>query len=918
MSENEIFKSGKMSVDVAPRTVGILKTSIQFSTQDQGTAKLIFSLSKGGLPLPLSTAATAKIFLRMADGSVFEKMVSIVDQITGKLEYVLQEEISHPGLAKGELNINYANGQALSVCKFSFNIDASLMDQDIVPLAEYYVKDFNTLQADIEQRAAVIKETVDEMQLKVDEFESTAVTLDPRLTTVEEKVATATTHLADTAKKSDVAVLQTEVPKKADKTYVDTQILSLGKVELKGVYPTLSALQSAFPSGTTGIFVVTADGFSYFWNGTSWTKGSQFQSTGIGDGTITKKKTSFIKESSNLYNPALDTVGSVISNTGVITTNASYNYTGAYEVQPSSLIQYLGFVHAVFYDGSNTFISRMDLVTPVGTASSLTTPANAKTVRFTYMNTSSVKNRQFNFGNTLFPYEPYYAKLLDVQPADKSITNETLTDNSVGTNNLQTQSVTNDKIKDKSISKTKADFIVPGSNLYNPALDTVGKVISADGTITVNASYNYTGAYPVEAGETIQYVGYAMAAYYNASDVFISRVNTTPAGGSITVPANAKIIRFNYQPGSSYKNRQFNKGPTLFPYEPYEEVLQGVNLSKEAIDRVGSKLDLNTLLNPDDKYMFDVPIDDVFHTIESYDSPEYALFGNATTATEVYALYDNLMLLYPDYITKLLLGNDSFGNPISLYTFKPQRPSTSVGTKIPKVFLTTGTHGYEHVPGLITYLMFKQMCEKWHEYPQLEVLRFNVEFLVIPVVNPSGWNDYTRTNRNGIDINRNFPEGHVVGTPGTNTYGDTTPLTQLESQYVKSVFDNHPDIDIMYDFHNFAGTETTDYFIWIPTSSGSFVQHLVQKLIGRMTRKWRKEYAFIPTDYNWFAGYTDSTNGGMIQNHAIGRGIKYTATFEVAGRWWIEPGALPYNKTHKVTAVEALVNWLLINLNELQ
>ncbi|PJN90995.1 BppU family phage baseplate upper protein [Bacillus sp. mrc49] len=201
MTENEIFKSGKMSVDVAPRTVGILKTSIQFSTQDQGTAKLIFSLSKDGLPLPLSSAATAKIFLRMADGSVFEKTASIVDQIHGKLEYVLEEEISHPGLAKGELNVNYANGQALSVCKFSFNIDASLMDQDIVPLAEYYVKNFNTLQTDIEERAAVINDTVDELQEKVDGFETTAITLDPRLTTVEGKVNTVTTQLAKTVKK---------------------------------------------------------------------------------------------------------------------------------------------------------------------------------------------------------------------------------------------------------------------------------------------------------------------------------------------------------------------------------------------------------------------------------------------------------------------------------------------------------------------------------------------------------------------------------------------------------------------------------------------------------------------------------------------------------------------------------------------
>lgn len=173
MAGNEIFKSGKISGDIAPRTVGILKTSIQFSTQDPGTAKLIFSLSKDGLPLSLSSVATGKVFLRMADGSVFEKNVTIVDQLNGKIEYVLQDETSHPGLAKGELDIYYTNGQAMSVCKFSCNIDASLKDQNIVLLVEYYMKDFNTLKTDIEQRAVEINAAVDEMRTKVDQFEST-------------------------------------------------------------------------------------------------------------------------------------------------------------------------------------------------------------------------------------------------------------------------------------------------------------------------------------------------------------------------------------------------------------------------------------------------------------------------------------------------------------------------------------------------------------------------------------------------------------------------------------------------------------------------------------------------------------------------------------------------------------------------
>ncbi|MET1176933.1 BppU family phage baseplate upper protein [Peribacillus simplex] len=196
---NEIFKNGSIKANVAA-TTSMTKTSIKFTTQDNGTAKLIFNITKDNGPLPLSSAATAKIFLRMADGSVFEKDAKIIDPVNGQVEYILVEEINHPGTVKGEMNVYFSNGQSMTVCQFQFAIEKTVKDRDIVPVAEYYVKDFNTLQTDIEQRAAVIHETVDEMQAKVDEFESTAVTLDPRLTTVEGKVNTVTTQLADTAK----------------------------------------------------------------------------------------------------------------------------------------------------------------------------------------------------------------------------------------------------------------------------------------------------------------------------------------------------------------------------------------------------------------------------------------------------------------------------------------------------------------------------------------------------------------------------------------------------------------------------------------------------------------------------------------------------------------------------------------------
>jgi hypothetical protein len=111
-----------------------------------------------------------------------------------------------------------------------------------------------------------------------------------------------TTQLAQKATQTDLNTTNTNVALKADKSYVDTQITSVGNGSPKGTYATLSALQTAFPTGTTGIYIVTADGGWYYWNGSAWTKGGTYQSTGIADGSITAKNTAFMSASKNLFN----------------------------------------------------------------------------------------------------------------------------------------------------------------------------------------------------------------------------------------------------------------------------------------------------------------------------------------------------------------------------------------------------------------------------------------------------------------------------------------------------------------------------------------------------------------------------------------------------------------------------------------
>ena len=72
---------------------------------------------------------------------------------------------------QAELYVNYDNGQKLSVHKFSFEIDRALVDQDIVPVAEYYIEDFEDLKA-------VIVEMSDEAELMLTELQKKFETLD--------------------------------------------------------------------------------------------------------------------------------------------------------------------------------------------------------------------------------------------------------------------------------------------------------------------------------------------------------------------------------------------------------------------------------------------------------------------------------------------------------------------------------------------------------------------------------------------------------------------------------------------------------------------------------------------------------------------------------------------------------------------
>ncbi|WP_258729659.1 phage baseplate upper protein [Bacillus atrophaeus] len=161
-----VYKNGVVSFDINVQRAAGRSTNIQFMTQDAGSAKLSFSFTKDGTPLPLS-AVDAKIVLLYADGSFYKKSLTLTDKVNGTAEYVLSnEELKHYGQVKAELKLYYTNGQALATTFFTFSIAKTLEDQNIVPVADYYIDEFETLKDGINQTVKEISQTVEELQKK--------------------------------------------------------------------------------------------------------------------------------------------------------------------------------------------------------------------------------------------------------------------------------------------------------------------------------------------------------------------------------------------------------------------------------------------------------------------------------------------------------------------------------------------------------------------------------------------------------------------------------------------------------------------------------------------------------------------------------------------------------------------------------
>ena len=256
-------------------------------------------------------------------------------------EDVTLNEIRHAGRWLGQLVVTLSNGDT-TARQFGFNIAGHILDgQDaqVILLSDYqalintinlakddlaqYNVDYAALLVDIaaaeDARVTAYNQLLADQQANIEAFD---VALDEGI--VAAKLAE---KLEDFEEINNSRLLSTE-RQLADKA-TKAELASVASGSPKGVYATLSALQSAYPSGNTNIYVVSADGNWYYWNGGAWTSGGVYQSEKLADNSVLLKNLSddIVKKIHNIkdYNVASNALTDF---TAVGTTALSLN--GAY------------------------------------------------------------------------------------------------------------------------------------------------------------------------------------------------------------------------------------------------------------------------------------------------------------------------------------------------------------------------------------------------------------------------------------------------------------------------------------------------------------------------------------------------------------------------------------------------------------
>ena len=238
----------------------------------------------------------------------------------------------------------------------------------------------------------------------------------------------------------------------------------------------------------------------------------------------------------------------------------------------------------------------------------------------------------------------------------------------------------------------------------------------------------------------------------------------------------------------------------------------------------------------------------------SSDLPSYTSKATTGGVNEIYEAYDALVTAYPEYVSKTLLGQDQSGTyNIYEYKFRPETAGyysehfgggtveTINEVDLPIILADGCIHGDEKLGTLVLKDFCTKLCNTWSDNDTLTFCRWNIEFRVIPIANPWGYNNNVRTNSEGKDINRQATK-------------DNTELEVdcIEAVILKTWLKSNQSTAFAYlDLHTQWAGKDRDIAWYI--SPENYLDQTLNSVITKLTRNWKKTYSFI--NYSGLMGF---------------------------------------------------------------
>lgn len=266
-------------------------------------------------------------------------------------------------------------------------------------------------------------------------------------------------------------------------------------------------------------------------------------------------------------------------------------------------------------------------------------------------------------------------------------------------------------------------------------------------------------------------------------------------------------------------------------------------------------------------------------SLGGYNAESYYVANDRQELVDTYAgviaLYDALVAANPNYITKNTLTSNTFDN--YEYVFTTGNRNATYGERThdassskPIVLIMSGVHGHERCSVMGLYLFAKALCED----PTMAGIRNSMTIKIIPIVCPSGYNNNSRTNSNGVNINRNFDADWVLTEQGMN-YSGASAADQDETKVVQAWMTANSSAAIAIDWHNSAYEDEVTYFATcIATGFAVNAKKGYFHGIDRISGHWINNRKF-DTDDSIF-GYTGTDASGGT-SYDYGKSINLNA-----------------------------------------